>query len=312
MIYFASFKQIETFYKNFTMKKPNFFLLGAPKCGTTSMAKWLSEHPDIFMSKPKEPHYYNTDHRNRKITSYKHYLSFFKEANETHKVVGEASVWYLFSREAVTNIIEDIEDDNLKFLVMVRNPIHMAYSLHQEQVYGMNEPIKDFKEAWEAQPQRKEGKKISRLTQNESQLLYGDICKLGEQVKRLYDTVDRSTVKVITLDDLKLNAEKEYRDVLNFLNVDYDGRKDFAPQNERKSRKSDALASLVRVVGSAKRKLNIHKGLGVLDRIQTMNTKLQKRDKLDIELENEMKSYFKDDVLLLSSLLNKDLSHWVK
>ena len=65
------------------MFKPNFFILGAPKCGTTSMAKWLSEHPEIFMSKYKEPHYYNTDNR-RVVVNHQHYLSLFKKIKQTH------------------------------------------------------------------------------------------------------------------------------------------------------------------------------------------------------------------------------------
>jgi hypothetical protein len=294
------------------MNKPNFFILGAPKCGTTSMATWLSEHPEIFMSTPKEPHYYNTDHKNRKITNYHHYLSFFKKATSAHKIIGEASVWYLLSKEAVPNIIKDLKAQHPKFLVMVRNPVQMAYSLHQEQVYGMNEPIKNFKEAWNLQLKRKEGKKITLLTQNESQLLYGDICKVGEQLNRLYNTVDKNSVKVITLDDLKLNPESEYKNVLNFLNLQYDDRKDFTAQNTAKSRKSDAVAGVVRILGATKKKLNIHKGLGILHKVQAINTTLQSREKLDPKFEDELKEYFKEDIFLLSSLINKDLSSWLQ
>src|SRR5438477_11547979 len=120
------------------MNKPNFFILGAPKCGTTSMAKWLSDHPEIFMSADKELNYYNMDHKRSEIKNYQHYLYFFKKATEKHKIIGEASVWYLFSKEAVPNILKD-SNKEVKFLVMIRNPIQMAYSLHQEHVCGLIE-----------------------------------------------------------------------------------------------------------------------------------------------------------------------------
>jgi Sulfotransferase family len=71
-----------------TMIKPNFFILGAPKCGTTSLAVWLSEHPHIYMPQ-KEPHFFNTDHR-RFLNSRVGYERLFAGANERHRVVGEA------------------------------------------------------------------------------------------------------------------------------------------------------------------------------------------------------------------------------
>src|SRR5690349_11404630 len=99
------------------MLKPNFFILGAPKCGTTSMAKWLSDQPEIFISKHKEPHYYNTDGK-RVVLEYRHYLSLFENATGFHKIIGEASTGYLYSKQAVPNIINDLNNKHLKFLVM--------------------------------------------------------------------------------------------------------------------------------------------------------------------------------------------------
>ena len=294
------------------MNKPNFFILGAPKCGTTSMAKWLSEHPEIFMSTTKEPHYYNTDHIHRLTQDYQHYLSFFANATSAHKIIGEASVWYLFSKEAVPNILADLKNDNLKFLVMVRNPVQMAYSLHQEHVWAINEPVKNFREAWNLQSKRKEGKEIGLFTEDVNLLLYGETCKLGEQLNRLYNTVGKNAVHVVLLDDLKENPEEEYKNVLNFLNLSYDGRKKFAAQNERKSTKSDNIAKLLRVLGLVRQKLNMRKGFGILTKVKTINTSKQTTEKLDPEFENELKNYFRNDILLLSSLINRDLSHWLK
>lgn len=86
------------------MKEPNFFIIGAPKCGTTSLAHWLAQHPEVFMSPVKEPHYFSTDFP---LTSWRDpddYHSLFEGADTHHKAVGEASVWYLRSREAVPQI----------------------------------------------------------------------------------------------------------------------------------------------------------------------------------------------------------------
>jgi hypothetical protein len=54
--------------------KPNFFIIGAPKCGTTSLSVYLSEHQEIVMSNPKEPHYFSTDIENGRMTDQSKYL----------------------------------------------------------------------------------------------------------------------------------------------------------------------------------------------------------------------------------------------
>lgn len=292
------------------MKKPNFFILGAPKCGTTAMAQWLSTHPEIFISKIKEPHYYNTDHKNTIVNNDRQYFSLFEKASNKHKVVGEASVFYLYSKDAVFNIKKDLDNNDLKFLVMIRNPVEMAYSLHQQQVYNLNEPVKDFKKAWNLQVERKKGNKITLLTRNEIQLLYGDVCKLGEQLQRLFKAVDKNSVKIVLLEDLKKDPEKAYKDVLSFLNLSVDDRNDFNPINEGKSRKFVVLAMVVKTLGVIKHKLKITKGVGILNKAMEVNNTPATRDKMDVEFANELKAYFKDDVLLLSSLINKDLSCW--
>ena len=88
------------------MVSPNFFILGAPKCGTTSLASWLSDHPHIFIPPIKEPHYFNTDDQHRNIRRRLDYEKLFRGVTEKHIGVGEASVWYLSSEVAVRNILD--------------------------------------------------------------------------------------------------------------------------------------------------------------------------------------------------------------
>ena len=72
-------------------KKPNFFIVGAPKCGTTSMWQYLKQHPEIFMTALKEPHYFGADLGPRRIIETEsQYLKLFAKARE-QKRLGEAS-----------------------------------------------------------------------------------------------------------------------------------------------------------------------------------------------------------------------------
>ncbi|MEC9341081.1 MAG: sulfotransferase [Pseudomonadota bacterium] len=163
---------------------PNFFIVGAPKCGTTSLAGWLAQHPNILMSSAKEPHYYNTDFGNRHTHSPAEYSRFFKHPPAVCDAVGEASVWYLYSHAAVPNILVDVPA--AKFIVMLRNPVEMAPSLHEQQLVNGTEDVADFAAAWRLQTEREAGRSIPRLCEEPKLLLYGPACRLGEQLQRLY------------------------------------------------------------------------------------------------------------------------------
>src|SRR4030042_1778226 len=87
------------------MKKPDFFIIGAPKGGTTSLAAWLADHPQVYMSSAKEPHFFNTDEPHHLSRSLSKYESLFEGAGIEHRAVGEASTGYLLSQVAVSNIL---------------------------------------------------------------------------------------------------------------------------------------------------------------------------------------------------------------
>ena len=252
------------------MKKPNFFIIGAPKCGTTSMAAWLSTHPDIFMSKVKEPHYFNTDHKVRGKKNLDDYEKLFAHAPENSLAVGEASTNYLYSNEAVPNILK--YNPSAKFLVMIRNPVDMAYSLHDYTYFGLTEHIESFEEAWRLQNERAIGKHLSPRCIEPKFLLYKERCRLGFQLQRLYSRVSRDQVHVIIFDDLKSNPHDEYRKVLAFLDVNDDGRQKFSVYNSARERKSRLLSQLIKSVCNTKKKLNISKGVGILNTLDRKNT----------------------------------------
>ena len=165
------------------MKKPNFFILGAPKCGTTSLAHWLALHPQIFVSPVKEPFYFNTDDQARVRFSFREYEALFAGAGAEHVAVGEASTWYLHSAVAVTAILN--YSDRPKFIVMVRNPVEMAYSLHEQEIFSgqENEPI--FRKAWSLQGQREKGRSIPKGCIEPKRLQYGWELSLGTHLQRV-------------------------------------------------------------------------------------------------------------------------------
>jgi len=295
------------------MKRPNFFIVGAPRCGTTSMSKWLGDHPNIYMSPVKEPDFFNTDDGHSGRFSLRQYENLFSKAGENHIAVGEASAWYLFSREAVPNILR--YNDKAKFIVMLRNPIEMAYSLHQQELYTGHENVRDFMVAWDLQAKRAKGLCIPKSCVEPKRLLYGLACKLGEQLARLYHHVPRERVLAIVLDDIKVNPRREYLKVLEFLGVPDDGRREFPVHNPAKRYRSPLLGRIITSLGNTalrvKLTAGIQGGIGILNPLRRLNTVKTHRAPLGREMWAKLAAYFEDDVRLLSELLDRDLSWWL-
>ncbi len=247
--------------------KPSFFIVGAPKCGTTALAKYLSEHDDIFMSSPKEPHYFATNFAEsmRTAQTEDHYLSLFKNAKK-NQICGEASIWYLYSMEAIKNIAKF--DPNAKIMIMVRNPTDMIYSLHSQKIYSLDEDIIDFEEAWNLSWERKKGNCIPKRCRESKTLFYHEIANFYEQIQYLYKFFPKSQVKIIEFQKFSKSNLNVYKDVLDFLNLEYDGKKEFKKINERKEHKSKLAANLInferpqslkRITNKIKEKLGIVK-----------------------------------------------------
>jgi len=290
------------------VKKPNFFIIGAPKCGTTSLVSWLADHPNIYMSPVKEPCFFNRDGL-YKIETVEEYEALFACAGPEHLAVGEASTHYLYSREAVPRIVE--YNPEARFIVCIRNPIEMVQALHAERVWQGRETIKDFEKAWRLQDERRLGKHIPKTVRKDPQRLqYGAYCRLGEQLSRLYSLVPKERVLVIVLDDMAENPRNAYQKVLAFLGVPDDGRNEFPVLNRRKAVRWTFLSLLIRYAGNAKRAVGLNQRMGIGSRLRSLNRLPAQRSPLSPELKDELTAYFQDDIHLLEELLDRDLSGW--
>ena len=284
------------------MKKPNLFILGAPKCGTTSLAYYLSQHPQIFFSKVKEPHYFNTDSNHRYYFDKKSYLSLFQDAKKSDKFIAEGSVWYLYSDVAVNNILNF--NPKAKFIVMLRNPVDLFFSLHQELLFGGTEDLHSPK-----------GEKIPIGCSDEKFLQYEKTCSLGKQLEILLNRINKDNLFIITVDELKINPDHIYIELLKFLGVDEIGLPNYQVLNKKKVRRSYMLSTLFQSMTKLKKKIGIKKGFGIANTINKFNVK----SGVDLNYEDQKKElipilskFFCDDILLLERLTNKDLNHWKK
>jgi hypothetical protein len=301
-------------------RRPNFFILGAPKCGTTALSEYLRRHDRIFVSTPKEPHYFCDDfdyYYAPGRRTQEHYLRLFAEADERHLVVGEASVWYLYSATAARNIMAF--DPTARVVVMVRNPLELVPSLHSQLSYTLDETEPDPAVAWGLQEARRRGEGLPATVRVPEFLQYGEAARLGAQVRRVLDVVPRAQVKVLVFDDLRADAGAVYRETLGFLGVPDDGRSEFPRINENKVHRAGGLArltqrppsALVSVAKGVKRIARVER-LGVLERLRRRNREVTRREEISPEFAHALREYFRDDVAELGDLIDRDLSAWTR
>lgn len=293
---------------------PNFFIVGAPKCGTTALCEYLKAHPNIFMAR-KETHFFATDLLGRGIDNLDDYLELFKDSKSKHYAIGEASVWYLYSKIAIENIYKF--DNNAKIIAMLRNPIDLVYSKHSQLVHNCEEDEEDFEKAWYLQKERENGHKLPKYVVNPAFLQYAQAGKLGEQVERLFTVFPREQVKLILFDDFRSSTRSIYENVLSFLGVPPDGRTNFSIINKNKKHRFNWFGTLLRkpprILHKTIKALENRFGLEqfwFIDTLHKLNTKTETRKPLDVGFRNEMLKEFNDDIDKLSHILNRDLSNW--
>jgi hypothetical protein len=292
-------------------KRPNFFLLGAPKCGTTAVASWLAEHPNVFMSPKKEPHWFNSDMGHIGVPDLAGYEALFEGVAPHHQRIGEASVWYLFSQSAVPNILDYSPDP--RFLVMLRNPVDMVFSLHNQLLKAADEDEPDVGRAWVLQADRARGHHVPRVCREPRVLQYGQSCSLGAQLERLYANVpDPERICPVLLEDIARDPRGEFLRILDFLGLPDDGRAEFSVVNAAQARRNRALNRAVKGIGRFKRRLGIWQGLGVLRAIDRWNLRPAGKRRRDPELQAELKAFFREDIRRLERILQRDLGHWLE
>lgn len=290
------------------MTQPNFFLIGAPKCGTTSIARWLAKHAEIFISEIKEPHFFNTDMSHRTIKNKSNYEQLF-ESCDKERVVGEASVWYLYSKDAVKNI-EKYCDIPPRYLVCIRNPVEMAHSLHEQQVFSGNENIKNFADAWGKNNLRRKGLLVPVGATDSSTLVYSDTCALGSQLSALLERVDRSRIHIVLMDDLACSPELEFEAIQKFLGLNIDASINLEIHNAAKARKSIIIQVVAKGLGSIKTKLRIRRSFGIASLLDAWNRKARPRESMPEDFRRNLIKHFDSEIEKIEAITGRSLLHW--
>jgi hypothetical protein len=307
--------------------RPDFFIVGAPKCGTTALNHYLAAHPDVFMAK-KETHFFGADLRfGPQLQFYRQYPAEYSAefaAWNGQTRGGETSVWYLFSQKAAEEI--KAFNPDARIIIMLREPVAMLYSLYCQFVADGNEHLPTFKEALAAEPERQAGRRLGRQTYLAQALVYRATARFSEQVKRYFDAFGRERVHVIIYDDFSAGTADVYRRALDFLGVPPGGvDREFevinGNVNGNHSVKSSAIRAILNDPFVRRTAINLHAWLprGMFTAIKNAGLKLnelnfnnrpRKRQPMEPELQHSLSRELAPEVERLSQLLGRDLTHW--
>jgi hypothetical protein len=287
-------------------------MIGAPKCGTTAMASYLSEHPEVCVSDPKEPNYLGTDLRGIwSVESDADYRRIFRKRAAPVRI--DASIWYLYSDDAVANILARRPD--ARFIVMLRNPVTMLPSLHRQLVNVLEEDVTEFEEAWRLSSARAAGRELPPGCRAPKTLIYTRTAAFGAQLTRLFSRVSPERVLVLFQEELGADPARAYRRILDFIGVDDDDRSTFEVINEARGFRSRAVKALVKrdqpflrkVGGPIKQRLGV-RSLGLRRVLASLNTAAPDGRIPSAALRSEIAQAYADDMRLLADMLGRDLA----
>jgi len=301
------------------MTLPNFLVIGAAKSGTSSLYMYLKQHPQIFMSPIKEPHFFSFDSisKNTKgpgdtipqaITDITEYSKLFDKAKD-ELAIGEASPTYLYREEAAERIFNLIP--SVKLIAILRNPAERAFSAYMHVIRDGREKFNNFSDAM--------AQEELRINDNWGPIWH--YTKGGfyyEQLSRYYNLFPSKQIKVFLYEDLINNQQNLLKNIFDFLNID----SDFIPDSSIRynisgTHKNVLIHSLSHALFNSPNPIRWLSRKFLPESLRWKMTswvrdKNIQRHKIPKKTKLELIKLFSDDVNNLEKLINRDLSHWLE
>ncbi len=297
---------------------PNFFIIGAARSGTSSLDRYLSQHPEIYIAPKKETHFFARDLFPPRFTGpgderlnqslirdEDQYVQLFASV-AGEKAIGESSAFYLCYPQTAERIAQAVPD--AKILMILREPVTRTYSAYmflardERETLGFDEGLK-----------REEERKLQGF---EPMWWYKELSLYYSQVNHYLQVFGTERVKVLLYDELYPNPGQALRDVFAFLGVKEDvaidtsvrynvsgapkSRSLYTPLNHFIFNPSPLEKRIKALVPSHLRRAWASRAIGVLTRPVP----------LDPHIDAQLKEYFAEDVRKLEDLLHRDLSCW--
>ena len=299
---------------------PDFLIIGAPKAGTTALHTALTQHPDAFLTRPKEPKYWLCDdappphwrgpgdrHSQQEwVWRSSAYADLFRSARPD-QVRGESTPFYLWSRGAHRRIGEALPD--VKVIAVVRDPVDRAYSNWMHLWSDGLEPVSSFRRAFDLEEQR--------IHQGYAPFWrYRELGLYGEQLAHLLDHLPREQVLVMRYRALVDEPAVAVDTACRFLGI-REGLVDSIPRDNARTYaepgwRTRTLGPVVRAGAAAAQFVppEVWRRASV-PLVARLSGRDSHRPHLDPDQRAELIQVFADDIALLSRLTGEDFTDWL-
>ena len=287
--------------------KVDFFIVGAPKAGTTSLYHYLSEHPQVEMSSQKEPDYFSDKaihqqgmyYGKNRVNTLDKYESLFVQKEGV--VYGEGSVSYLF----YDNVAEDIKkyNPNAKIIIMLRNPIERAFS-H----YLMDYRLGLVSDSFENIITKKSKHKNAHLFYQQ----YIEVSKYANQIQRYLDFFEKENILFIDYEDFKNNVSKTVDQVYDFLNISTEFAADINTKYNTFTMPKNKGIRFIYSFVFLRKILTFFLPIYLVKNIRAFLFKADKKPELLKETRSQLSIIFNNDIKKLDEVLGKNYSKWIK
>ena len=288
--------------------KPNFFIAGAGKAGSTSLHAYLAQHPDIFMSPFKEPNFFVHGYG---YEDWDEYLALFRAARG-ERAIGESSTGYLSSEESPAWIKSALGETQI--ILMLRNPARRAESLYWWMVREGYEDVPAFAAALDIEALRERDPNFrASCPEFFSDYLYFASGLYAEQVRRFLETFGKENVRIYIFEEFVRDPLATCSDIFNFLGVDPYFEPKIAVHNEARLPASPRLQFWLRNRAS-KYLFFLPSRLRrrFIAALMAINTGRGFSPQRDTETEARLLDRYRDDIRRLEQLLDRDLSIWLE
>lgn len=281
---------------------------GVVKAGTTTLYEILKHNSEICVSKKKETRYFLRDGNNLSIEEYS---NLYFNPRSSRQYLADIDPNYLYFSDSEKKF-HDILGDNVKFIILLRNPVDRAYS-H----YWMSKRKGFETESFATAIKLEKDRLKKHFDESRWIFSYLDRGYYYRQIKHYLRYFSIKNMYFILFDDFKKNQQKVMIDLMDYLGIQYSDSLNETNKisNSGKIPKSQTIAKILGQPFKFKKSLRKIKPLhlfweNVFPYLETLNRSKQKYPPLDIEIKKQLNSVFSEDVEKLSNLINKDFSHW--
>lgn len=303
------------------MAMPDFFVIGVPKAGTTALHVALAQHPQLFMSRVKEPKFFMCDgppptrgggpgdakSLRERIWRREDYEALFADA-PAGTLRGESTPFYLYDRHAQQRLRDAVPDARL--IALLRDPVDRAHSNWTHLWSAGLEPEGDFVSACRLEDQRAAAGWAPFWR-------YLDLGRYGEQLQRLYTHFDREQVLVLRYAQLLDDPAQTLDQICAFLGVETGVTTDVPAENvtthATDSPRNRALSAVLRAGAAAEHFLPLagwRRAEVLLSRL--IQTEQRRRQPLTAEQRALLVGDFSTDIGLLESLTGVSFVDWLR